>query len=140
MVMSRETQTWLEAQFRAWRPKQEKKLGPDGKLRRQDSLGHFATYIGVSRNTVQNWLNRGQTPEVESVDTIAAALGPEIYDLLSLPRPDPHLKLVIARWGLLPDDLRQEIVAKVERAEARGTTGPGDKGVEISKRRGEAGN
>ncbi len=62
---------------------------------------------------------RGQTPGPASLPRIAAKLGPEIYDLLGLPRPDPDLQAVISNWGRLSDETKAEIAAAIERAIAR---------------------
>jgi len=122
--MSDETKEWLEKKYREWR---------DGRPRNSDSMERFAKHLGVSRNTLNNWMNRGQTPGRESAAPIAAALGPEIYDLLNLPRPDPLLDLIVRKWGTLSNAVQQEIAATVERAEARGVVGQGDTRVEVPK-------
>jgi hypothetical protein len=119
------TKDWLDLKFREWR---------NGQKRGEDTVARFANFVGVSRNTMNNWLNRGQTPGDESADLIATKLGPEIYDLLGLPRPDPLLQLVIERWGQLSDEVRSEIAEVVQRAEARGATGQGGARVEVPER------
>lgn len=130
MFVSTETKAWLEQKFREWR---------DTQTRRGGTVKGFAAHVGVSLSTMNNWLNRGQTPDVESVGKLAP-LGMEIYDLMSLPRPDPLLQVVVQYWGRLPDDIKQEIVEAVERAEARGVAGSGDRGMASPKHRGAKSN
>ena len=36
-------------------------------------------------------------------------LGPEIYDLLGLQRPDPQLNDIQAHWGILTEEERQQM-------------------------------
>jgi len=119
MGMSNATKTWLEAKYVEWRNKQ-----PRG----QDGVSHFAAHLGISRNTLTNWLNRGQTPEKAQVERLAQ-LGIEIYDLLGVPRPDPALQQVIEAWGKLSNEARAEIDAIRERDKARWQAGTSSDGL-----------
>jgi len=47
----------------------------------------FADYLGVSEATLSLWINDIKPPGKHSADLIAAKFGPEIYDLIGLPRP-----------------------------------------------------
>lgn len=111
MDMSQETKKWIEGRYRAWRDDPERPLrDDDGK--RQDSVGLFAEYVGVSRGTMTNWLNRGKTPTVASAGKLAK-LGPEIYDFIGVPRPqtaDPGLRLIIENWGNIPNAVQKEVI------------------------------
>lgn len=123
--MSKATQNWLEQKFIEWRNAQ-----PRGK----DSVVAFAAYLGVSRNSLNNWLNRGQTPDLSSV-VLLARLGAEIYDLMGMPRPDPKLQRLIEVWGQLSDEARAEIEAIRERSAARRETGTSGGRVAADDRR-----
>jgi|GEM_PF-6379234 len=85
---------WLDSKFREWRAQQ---------LSRRAGITQFAEYLGVSRNTLNNWMLKGQTPAGENVQRIAEKFGLEIYDLLGLQRPDPKLQAVIRNWSEAPD-------------------------------------
>lgn len=70
----------------------------------------FAEYLGFGHATLGK-LIRGEVdaPERDTVEKIAARCGPGIYDALGLPRPDPLLQVVIANWGALSREQRDEI-------------------------------
>ncbi len=69
---------WINKKFLEWQLDQE----------RSASQVEFAEYIGVSESTFSTWINDLQPPGKHSADLIAAKLGPEIYDLLGMARPD----------------------------------------------------
>ncbi len=94
--MTKETKValWLENKFREWRAQQSS---------RKAGITQFAEYLGVSRNTINNWMLKGQRPEGENVQRIAEKLGVEIYDILGLHRPDPKLQEVIRNWSEAPE-------------------------------------
>lgn len=127
MGMSKETQAWLEARYIEWRNKQ--KRGKDGVI-------HFAKYLHIPRNSINNWMIKGVTPEAGSADRLAQ-LGLEIYDLLGIERPDPTLKVVTENWELVPDELKRELVEAVERAKARGVVRSGSERVALPQQRGK---
>ncbi len=84
---------WLDQHFRAWRAAQSG---------HRAGVTHFARYLGISRDDLNNYLLRGVCPEGERLARIGRALGPEIYDLLDLPRPDPQLQQVTDAFLRLP--------------------------------------
>ena len=53
---------------------------------------------------------------------LASKLGPEIYDVLGLARPDPRLQAIIAYWGRIPDPVKLELVERAERAASEPAT------------------
>jgi hypothetical protein len=88
---------WLDDKFRAWRDTQSE--GNAG-------VTQFARHIGITRDDLNNYLLRGARPEGKKLLQIARALGPEIYDLLGLARPDPQLRQVMKAFVRLPPDQR----------------------------------
>lgn len=84
---------FLERKFLDWQREQ-------GERR---TIAEFAAWIGVSRGTFNNWLYKSRLPEGESVELLASKLGPEIYDILGLQRPDPKLQEVIRNWSEAPE-------------------------------------
>jgi len=125
MVVSHETKEWINDRYRDWRNKQP---------READTITAFARYLDVSRNSLNNWMNRGKTPDPDSALKLSK-VGIEIYDLLKLKRPDAKLLLVMRNWDYIPDDVKVEVAEEAARAEARGIVEPSDKRVEVSKRR-----
>jgi len=87
---------WLEAQFAAWR-----KAQGDGRA----GVTQFARHLGISRDDLNNYRLRGARPEGPRLEAMARALGPEIYDVLGLARPDP-LQQVVRSFASLPPDQR----------------------------------
>lgn len=73
------------------------------------TLDDFAKYLGVSQPTVSSWLNGKRRPTGKNIDTIADLLGPEIYDLLGLQRPDPGLIYITRNWHHLSEDFKYQI-------------------------------
>lgn len=69
---------WLFNEFLEWQKK-------EGSRKPQ---ARFAKYLGVKPSTFSMWITGKQDPDPYNADKIAAKLGPEIYDLLGLARPD----------------------------------------------------
>lgn len=99
---------WLDAEYVKWRQKQTG--------RRKAGITHFAQWLGVSRDTLNNWLGGRRVPERENIELLAAKLGLEIYDVMGLPRPDPNLQLIIESWGRVSENVRARVVEIVRRA------------------------
>lgn len=130
MVVTKATKDYFEKHYRIWRDKQ-----PRGR----DTLKRYAAYIGVSRDTVNNWINRGTNPSRDFAPLIAIRCDFEIYDLLGMPRPDPLLQVVMRGWEYVADGVKKEISETVGRAEAIGVIRSGDTGVEVPKPKRKAG-
>jgi len=69
---------WLMKKYLQWQQK-------EGELK---NINEFAEHLGVSQPTLSMWLGGSHLPSKHSADLLAAKLGPEIYDLLGLARPD----------------------------------------------------
>lgn len=87
--------SWLEAHFLKWQLN-----------RGRGTITGFAEWLGVSRNTYNNWTTRGQTPSDAHLRLLAERLGTDVYDVVGQPRPDPRLQQIITNWGQLPDYAR----------------------------------
>jgi transcriptional regulator with XRE-family HTH domain len=72
---------WIMKKFLEYKSIQERDV----------TQAEFAEYLGVSESTVSQWINKVQPPDKHSADLIAPKLGPEIYDLLGMARPDTIL-------------------------------------------------
>ena len=81
------------------------------------SQAEFAGLLGVKRTSLTMWMNGDHLPENENVEKIANFLGPEVYDLLGLPRPDPFLQSINSRWDRIPPDKQQKLAELAEQYE-----------------------
>lgn len=89
------------------------------KIGQRKSQAEFAKLIGVSRAAFTMWLNGDHLPDRESAGKLGAYLGPEIYDALELPRPNPLLQALNARWERIPPDKQQKLLELSEQFEIK---------------------
>jgi transcriptional regulator with XRE-family HTH domain len=85
---------------------------------RRTSLDKFAEYIGVSRPLVSYWL-KGTKPSLENVQLLAQKFGPEVYDVLGLPRPNPYLQKISQLFDKLSPDHQRQLAEDAERYETK---------------------
>ena len=76
---------------------------------RKRTLSEFAEYLGVSRATLEKWMNGTRNPSVANIKLIAECLGLEIYDVMGVPRPDPDLREIESSWAQLSPAARQRL-------------------------------
>ena len=69
---------WINAQFMKWQ----------GNRRR--TITEFAAYLGVKQPALSMWmkLEKGSKPDYKNAAKVAEKLGPEIWDVLGLSRPE----------------------------------------------------
>lgn len=79
------------------------------------TIEEFGHYIGVSQGAVSLWMNGKREPAADSIKLLANVLGPEIYDVLGLERPDPRLVYIQQIWGMLPPESRQRLTDEAQR-------------------------
>lgn len=82
------------------------------------SQAEFANLIGVKRTSLTMWMNGDHLPGGENVTKLANFLGPEVYDLLGLERPNPDLQAIIARWDRLSPEQQRRLAQDSARYEA----------------------
>jgi transcriptional regulator with XRE-family HTH domain len=95
---------YLEQQFLAW----QKESG------KRQTLNNFAEYLGVKRPLLSLWLNGSRRPGDENIDRLGELFGPEVYDALDEPRPDPKLHYISRHWGELPIEVQNKIAGEIE--------------------------
>ena len=95
---------WLNSKFVEW-------MRSHG---RRKTMRAFAEWLGVKEGLVSQWMSGRNNPVGDNVHKIARRLGPEIYDLLGLARPDPPQAL-IEIVDKLPADLRSDFVKAADR-------------------------
>lgn len=94
-----EFSSWFETKYLEWQIRESGRK----------SVDKFSTYLGVSQPAVSSWLNGHRKPTGRNVEKLAEKLGPEIYDLLGLQRPDQDLQFLARHWHQLSDNLKKEI-------------------------------
>lgn len=100
---------WLERKYIDW-------LREKGEIASQRE---FAEYIGIEPMNLSNYLNaKRRMPDPDSVMKIAEKLGPEVYDVLGLARPDPQLQKLTSMWHTLDQETKDRILA-IARSEYR---------------------
>lgn len=113
--------TWLEGEWLKWQAKEG----------RRKSQRLFAKWLEVPEGTLTHWISGSRRKlDDPSVRLLAAKLGPEIYDVLGQPRPDPRLQALIDAWGRLPEATKDELAARVDQymgAEQAATDGKATK-------------
>lgn len=77
------------------------------------TLGEFAEYLGEKISTVSMWMSGDRSPDREKIEKIFELLGPEIYDALDLPRPDPRLLYIKKHWNETSEDSKKKIAEEV---------------------------
>ncbi len=92
-------QDWLNQKFVEW----EKTQG------RKQSYYAFARYLEVSQSGLAQWMTGSGVPGGENLLNIASKLGPEIYDVLGLPRPNAEVQRLTVSFANLPPDIRQRL-------------------------------
>lgn len=92
---------WLDRQFIDWQRESGK----------SQTLERFAEWLEISRVTLSRYINgQRQTPDEETIELLASKLGPGIYDVLGIPRPDPDLQTLVKEWGTYSNEKRAAIM------------------------------
>lgn len=105
----REFAEWIEGKFLFW-------MGETGKRR---TVTEFAKYIGVSQSLMSQWLNGRYLPDLKNITKIAERLGPEVYDLLGLQRPDPDFQRLVKLFGELDAQGKEELLQAAKQIKLR---------------------
>ena len=87
------------------------------------TLNDFADHIGVSRPLISIWLSGKQKPGAVTLFRICQLFGPEVYDSLDIPRPDPLVSALLVNWDWLTDEEKETFQNITERAAARHAEG-----------------
>ena len=85
---------YLEQQFLAWQQRKGKRK----------TLDDFAYHLKISRPLLSMWLKGNRRPGSKKIEFLAELFGPEVYDALNLPRPNPDLQALIADWNYIPPE------------------------------------
>jgi len=85
-------QEWLEERYKDW----EKTQG--GK----QNYYTFARFLNVGHSSLTLWIAGAATPAGDDLAKLASKLGPEIYGLLKLVKPNSPLRMLTDNFNLLP--------------------------------------
>ena len=96
---------WLENEFLKWQDQRG----------RRGRLVQFAKHLGISAPLLSHYLKGIRKPSGATVHKLAKQLGPEVYDVLGLQRPDPQLVLITRNWSLLTDEQKSILVETVKK-------------------------
>ena len=96
--------TWLMDKFVKW----------ERERKQRQSYSAFARYLGVKQSSLSQWLAGNYPPSKENVEKIAAKLGPEIYDIMGMQRPDPELEHLREQFEAVDPKDRQEVLKLIE--------------------------
>ena len=100
---------WMTKQFVHWQAEQGTRK----------TLEEFAAYVGVSRPLINMWMNGNQKPGAENIKLMGELFGSEIYDVLELPRPNPHLQKINRLWEFLPEEIQIKLAKETEKYETQ---------------------
>ena len=98
---------WLNQKFIDW----EKAQG------HRQSYYAFARYLEVSQSGLGQWMVGTGVPSGDDLLSIANKLGPEIYDVLGLPRPNAEVQRVTVSFANLPADIRERLTDAISEAD-----------------------
>jgi hypothetical protein len=98
---------WLNEKFADW----ERSQG------RSQSYYAFARYLGVGQNELALWMAGSAVPSGDDLATLADKLGPEIYDSLSIARPNSQTQHLSAAMTNLPSGLRERLSGAILEAD-----------------------
>lgn len=98
---------WLNQKFAEW----EKAQG------QRQSYYAFARYLEVSQSGLAQWMTGNSVPGGDDLINIAGKLGPEIYEILGLPRPNAEMQRVTVSFASLPPDIREKLASAIAEAD-----------------------
>lgn len=102
-------------------------------VKRPASQAEYATWLGISPQTLTRLVNGQSMPTLENLIPIAQRLGPDAYEKAGIPQlayTDPAFRIVMREWPNLTDDERRALVRNIaemtgnERAHASTQTIP----------------
>jgi transcriptional regulator with XRE-family HTH domain len=90
---------YLEKKFIEWQHKSG----------RRRTLNEFAEYLEMKKSLLSMWLSGDRKPGRDKIEKLAELLGPDVYDALELPRPDPRLVFVRKNWDRISQEGKRRI-------------------------------
>ena len=100
-------QDWLNEKFNEWEKAQAHK----------QSYYAFARYLDVSQSGLSQWMIGSGVPSGSDLLNIASKVGPEVYDVMGLPRPNANLQQLTVSFASLPPDIRANLTKAITELE-----------------------
>lgn len=94
---------WLNQKFIDWEKTQKGR----------QSYYAFARYLEVSQSGLQGWMIGDGAPDGDDLEALAQKLGPEVYEILGVPRPGLSSQGEALPLDGLPADIRQGLMDAV---------------------------
>ena len=120
---------WIEQKLVQWRSKQ---------TTRKAGVTHFAAYVGISRDVMSSYLDKGVRPSGKNLEQIGEVLGYEIYDLLGLERPDPWVKRMEKLFDGLSPEARDKAEAFIRKLAGEAAHDKAEKADKLKTSKGKA--
>jgi hypothetical protein len=98
---------WLNLKFVEW----EKAQGG------RQSYYAFARYLEVGQSGLAQWMTGSANPAGEDLISISNKLGPEVYEVMGLPRPNSEVQRVTVSFASLPADIRKRLASAIAEAD-----------------------
>lgn len=96
---------WLEMQYIEWMRRSSQRK----------TLTAFADWIGVSQSQLSRYMAGKITPNKDNLQIMAEKLGPEIYDVLGLLRPDLREARLLALFRKLDEIQKDALIATLDK-------------------------
>jgi len=97
---------WLEKKYLEW-------MYLGGSIRTQKD---FAEYLGVSQPVLNRYMTgRHKRPDFEIIVKFADKLGPEIYDVVGLDRPESVVRELKEAYEAVPEENQREFLDMIEK-------------------------
>jgi transcriptional regulator with XRE-family HTH domain len=84
-------------------------LNWQSKFGKRKTLNEFAEHLDITPSLLSMWLSGDRKPGRDNIEKISELLGPEIYDAMDLPRPDPRLVYITRNWDKFSEEGRRKI-------------------------------
>jgi hypothetical protein len=99
---------WLTRKYVEWR---------GAAIGNERTITEFAEMIGVSQPVMSGWMKRGgRVPRSqETVGKLVRAFGYEVYEILGLPHPEPHVEEYAKLTESLSPQERAELQNRIRR-------------------------
>jgi len=88
-------------------------------LGKRKSIEEFAMYIGVSQSALSLWMSGKRTPSVQTANLLAEIFGNDVYDVLGIPRPNPHLQAITRNFEFLSEEKQERIAREIAEEAAK---------------------
>lgn len=78
--------------------------------RQRKTIKEFADYLGVTRDTLNNWMSGRRQPDEDHMLLLAQSLGSRIFQVEGYQWMHPEAHAIARAWGGLTDQQREHIM------------------------------